>query len=292
MAVIKTYSKRKKAVEKSGAPDVYQYDVIPERLREQIVHIFNDGLGTDFRTNDDYKRWQILHDAIAREAGMSKLGNATHAYEKCRHWIRTASPEDALDMIELGATMIASGGMPKRNELIAELNYRFREHAVGYQFENRQLVRIDNQFVHAEIVRPAIARLLSDRAFETANDEFMSAHSNYREKNFKDAVVAANRAFESTLKAICTKKKWEYDRNARATDLIKVVRQHGLFPRYLDSAFDSYIAAMKSGLPGVRNNAGGHGAAPDEPDVPDYVATYAIHLSAANIVMAVDAANS
>jgi hypothetical protein len=42
-------------------------------------------------------------------------------------------------------------------------------------------------------------------------------------------------------------------------------------------------------LPGVRNHAGGHGEEPAAPPVPDYIAGYALHLSAANIVMAVAA---
>jgi hypothetical protein len=52
-----------------------------------------------------------------------------------------------------------------------------------------------------------------------------------------------------------------------------------------------YIATLKSGLPEVRNNAGGHGEAPDARPVPSYIAAYALHLSAANIVMAVQASN-
>jgi hypothetical protein len=46
---------------------------------------------------------------------------------------------------------------------------------------------------------------------------------------------------------------------------------------------------MKSGLPGIRNNSGGHGPAPSDAKVPDYIAAYAIHLSAANIVAAIEA---
>jgi hypothetical protein len=46
---------------------------------------------------------------------------------------------------------------------------------------------------------------------------------------------------------------------------------------------------LKSGLPEVRNNAGGHGTAPDALPVPAYIAAYALHLSAASIVMVVEA---
>ena len=55
------------------------------------------------------------------------------------------------------------------------------------------------------------------------------------------------------------------------------------------AGFASYVAALKTGLPEVRNNAGGHGAAPDVPPVTEYIAAYAIHLTAANIVLCVEA---
>jgi hypothetical protein len=46
---------------------------------------------------------------------------------------------------------------------------------------------------------------------------------------------------------------------------------------------------MKTGLPAVRNNAGGHGEDPGAPSVPDYLAAYAIHLTASNILLAAKA---
>ena len=42
---------------------------------------------------------------------------------------------------------------------ISELNERFREHGVGYQFENDELMRVDSQFLHADVVKPALALL-------------------------------------------------------------------------------------------------------------------------------------
>ena len=45
MSIFDTYSKRRKKVEKAGTPDVYQYDHLPEPLRVQVIHIWNDALG-------------------------------------------------------------------------------------------------------------------------------------------------------------------------------------------------------------------------------------------------------
>jgi len=164
------------------------------------------------------------------------------------------------------------------------LNGRFCEHALGYQYENGELIRVDNQYLHAEVVKPVL-RLLTERQFEKANEDFMAAHENYRHGNYKDCIVAALRAFESTLKAICSAQKWTFRPGDRASDLIKTVRANGLFPDYLGNGFDSYVAMMKTGLPDVRNNAGGHGDAPAALPVPPYIAGFALHMTATNILL-------
>jgi hypothetical protein len=55
--------------------------------------------------------------------------------------------------------------------------------------------------------------------------------------------------------------------------VIKVVRQHGILPAYLDEGLTDFISMMKTGLPKVRDNAGGHGSAPEVPDVATQLAT-------------------
>jgi uncharacterized protein DUF7014/HEPN domain-containing protein len=126
---------------------------------------------------------------------------------------------------------------------------------------------------------------LAGRGFEKANEDFLVAHRHYREGHGKDAIVAANRAFESTLKAICKLSGWPYPEGARASELVTVVRKNGLFPDHLGNGLDTYVAMMKTGLPSVRNNAGGHGSDPEAPPIPEYLPSYAIHLTAANVLL-------
>jgi AbiJ N-terminal domain 4/HEPN domain len=281
---IETYSERKRRLEKGDGPDVYSYDQIPPALRQQILHVIGDGFSLIDREVRQ-TRWYVLQNQISRAEGQKNLGGFGNQMD-CEMWLAGCTTDQVLDMVEIACNMILDDG---GDEQIDEINHYFRKHGVGYRFEGSQIIRIDSQFVHSEVVKPAIDYLTSDVAFDVANKDFMLAHEHYRDGKNKDAVVAANRAFESTLKAICTKKGWPYAKNARATDLIKIVRQHGLFPDYLDNVFDNFIAAMKSGLPGIRNNAGGHGSAPGTSEVPEYIASYAIHLSAVNIILAIEA---
>ena len=61
------------------------------------------------------------------------------------------------------------------------------------------------------------------------------------------------------MKVICDLKNWPYEKGARASDLIKVLRREGLFPEFAEQSFDQLVATLKSGLPSLRNEAGGHG---------------------------------
>lgn len=304
MSVFDIFSKRARRERNAGQPDVYKYDDIPLRLRVQIVHIWNDGLGSirDYSNNGAYNRWKVIRDIIVREKGLFELGRRGSYQDQCIDWFtNTSSTDDALDIIEVAFRAIEVFGADLNEytrqsaeivvtpeAAISELNVRFREHGVGYQFSSGILIRIDSEFVHAEVMKPALA-LLRGEPFDKANTEFLTAHQHYREQKHKDAIVAAQRAFESTLKAICTERGWKFQPGDRASELVKLVRAKNLFPEYLGNGFDTYVALLKTGLPDIRNNAGGHGEAPDAAPVPAYIAAYALHLTASNIVMLIEA---
>jgi hypothetical protein len=181
-------------------------------------------------------------------------------------------------------------GIGDPDDAIEELNIRFRQAGFGYQFEAGQIIRVDSHLLHSDVVKPALV-LLSDPRFEGAQHEFLSAHAHYRAGEYEDAIVDANRAFESTMKAICDIRGW-IPKGDRAADLIKVVRTNGLLPDYLDQSFDQLIATLRSGLPQVRNEVGGHGQGAVPRETPGYIAGYALHIAAANIVLLAEALKS
>jgi hypothetical protein len=247
MAVVNLYSKRKRALEKDGTPDTYQYDVLPPPLRVQIIHLWNDLFGP----YDAYSQnsWPYFHDTIAREKGLFQLRLHGNPRDRCVDHFSVCSTDDALDMIEFSFGEI--GSYPESlNAAIEELNHRFREHGVGYQFSSGMIIRVDSEYAHSAIIKPALA-LLSEDMFAAANEEFLKAHRHYREENYKDCVVAANRAFETILKTICRERGWAFNSGDRASELVTVVRKQGLFPSYLDKGFDTYLARNYSPLCGV-----------------------------------------
>jgi Domain of unknown function (DUF7014)/AbiJ N-terminal domain 4 len=249
----------------------------------QVRYILNDIFGPLSNV------WYGINTTLRREMGVSSLSDECADFKKdCIGAILLSKNTDNwLDIVEVCfVAMLEDKNLSKqqKEKTIEELNFRFREAGLGYQFENGQIIRVDAQLVHSEVVKPALA-LLADPRLEGAQEEFLSAHAHYRAGEYEDAIVDANRAFESTMKAICDIKDWQYPKGARAADLVKIIRRKGLLPRYLDASFDQFVAILKSGLPQVRHDAGGHGQGAKPRQTPGYIAGYALHLAAANIVL-------
>ncbi len=212
-------------------------------------------------------------------------------------YLRGVQPvEHALDLIEVSFDYIDRkarrfdhryrkryGITANADDAIEELNEWFRRAGVGYRFEQGKIIRIDSELIHSEVVKPALG-FLHQPGFDGPRDEFLKAFDHYRAGEMKDAITDANNAFESTLKAVCEQRKWSYLSGARASDLLKVVRDNGLLPNYLDKSFDQLAATLQSGLPKVRGEEGAHGQGSKPRETPDYVAAYALHLAAACIL--------
>ena len=296
MPLFDLFSYRKR-VEERTTPDVFVYDDLPQALRTQIAYIWRDAIGPYQGNTKNQEVWKQIHDIVAREHGRFNLGIGFNHEKDCISYLLDIKSVDAiLDLVELSFFAIElvggdldnyarqSRGMKvSPDEAITELNQRFRRAGVGYQYENGKILRIDSELIHSEVVRPAL-RFLQKHGFEGPRDEFMKAHGHYRAGEMKDAVTDANNAFESTLKTICEQRRWQYPKGARASDLLKVVRENGLLPSYLDNSFDQLAATLKSGLPKVRGEEGAHGQGAKPRETPDYVASYALHLAAAKIL--------
>ncbi len=293
-------------------PDVFVYDKLPEPLRVQIVHIWRRAIGGfhvvsgmefgEIIANNE--GWETIESTVAQEHGLFQLSESRNpnVFESCMAYLlNSRSVDDALDLIEVSFRYIDTVARDFRDferqrcgitlsasDAIKDINERFRRAGVGYRYESGRIVRVDSELLHAEVVRPVL-QFLNQKGFAGPRDEFLSAYDHFRAGENRDVITDANNAFESTLKAICEQRRWSYSPRARASDLLKVVRSKGLLPTYLDNSFDQLAATLKSGLPEVRNNQGAHGQGPTPKETPDYVAAYAIHLAATNILFLAEA---
>ena len=296
LAVSDLYSRRKQVAE-GNVPDVYVYGELPGELRIQVVYIWREAVGLD-----NPNGWSTIHNVVAREHGVMLLARGRDARRQCEGFLRAERAVDrVLDIIEVSFRYIeiqfprlrdyerqGLGITVTSKSAVEELNVRFRQAGVGYRFESGQIVRIDSELIHSEVVQPALG-YLQQRGFEGPRDEFLKAHGHYRAGETKEAITNANNAFESTLKAICDQRGWQYAGGATASQLVKVVKQKGLLPSYLDKSFDQLAATLQSGLPKVRDEQGAHGQGALPRKTPDYVAAYALHLAAAKILFLAEA---
>lgn len=311
------FSKRQKQHADAGKPLVYQYDKVPDALRKQVILILRRALGTQLEKQfgsmlDPHtyamNYWGYIFQVLREELGvfaLSEQGNMPD--QQVCNFLLTADRDGFLDALELSLRVVNGAartlGSTERweaqivedaDEAIDGINYRMQENRFGYVFVTSAdaIVRIDSQYIHQEAVDRAFT-LLHDAAFKGAEDEFADAHREYREGHYKDAITKALNAFESTIKTICTRRKWSFPPTATASTLIKIVFEKGL----LSSSYEGFFGALKSvleaGLPTVRNkSAASHGQGEAVVEVPPHVAGFALHLAASSIVLLVEADNA
>ncbi len=302
--IFETFARRKRQQNRNGEPEVYTYDQAPGQMRYQIREALSEGIGNYYGGHGYHQLppnansiWEQI-DRICRKELPSYLsfaqeGNLCSRFLK--YVLQVEDIDDFLSAVKIGCAGLSivrdeydgtarRGAKQKGVDAITEINGRFEQHSVGYQFENGQIIRVDSKLTHSEIIKPALV-LLTAPLFTKANEDFMTAHRHYRANEFKDCVTAANRAFESMLKAICETERWEYGKGDGAAELVTKVRSNGLFTHDFDRSFDSYVAILKAGLPGVRNKAGGHGEGLAAAAVTTGIARFAINMTATNLVL-------
>ncbi|MBA2922903.1 hypothetical protein G9Q84_08335 [Pseudomonas sp. P7] len=298
MALFDIFSKRQKKL-RGEVSDVYQYDQLPHPLRVQIVHVMCDALGRpgDFVQVDC---WRSISDALCREYGMfslptAKKGGQRRLFEEVADFLlQTDDLEQALDVVELCFRAVDTVsrnftfmGRHEANQIadkaIDELNQRFKEHAFGYQFVNGEILRVDSQLLHAEVVKPAL-RLLESKFYAGPQEEFLKAHEHYRHGNSKEALNECLKSFESLMKAICVKRGWTVSGKETASSLIKVCMENGLIPAFWQTQFTSLKSLLEAAVPTGRNNLAGHGQGAEPTVVPDYLVAYMLHMTGACLV--------
>ena len=304
MPIHDIFSKRQKRI-RGEVPDVYQYETIPNELRVQVIHIWRDAFGAPYRGNQ-YPRgslegaYDFIHETLCREYGLFRLSEDDDPNDDfgftavCNFLLATQDTEKVIDVIEVSFQYVDRYDSNIRpEEAIKELNYRFREHGVGYQYESGMIIRVDSEFIHSEVVKPAL-RMLSDPMYERANAEFLSAHEHYRAKRYEECMNDCLKACESCIKAICGTRGWTYNDGDTISPLIAIIFNNQLVPNFMNSHFTGLRklvdvrkglrTALESGVPTLRNNLSGHGDGTEEIPVPEYIAAYTLHLTASNIL--------
>ena len=187
MTIQDLYSQRNKKHQ-----DVLSYDKLTEKLKIQIEHIWNNFF---MQVGNDIKEeiWKSIHSTLCEAHGKKTLlsdsfGTKYYFSYKVEHYFdEITNIDETLDVIEIVFRCINKipklsrqvhfklDGNYKPEQAIKDLNARFLENGIGYEFHDRNIIRVDNTVLHKEIIIETL-QFLSTQTFKNANDEFLSAH--------------------------------------------------------------------------------------------------------------------
>ena len=303
MGIFEPFSMRQQRL-RGNVPDVYQCDDIPEAFRNQVIHIWEEAF---FRIECAPYIAQVVK-GLQKAYGVRALNGRPRApheraqdpySELCEFFLGESDPERVMDPVEATFQLIENLHqlIPelyyyiKRTKIkgfIEELNHRFRQNGIGYEFTNGNLIRVDSKVIHQEAVKPTLV-LLSDPLYKGPQEEFLNAHAHYRKGNFKECLNECLKAFESTMKVICDKRVWAYRKKKDTSSaLVKAVLDNGLLPTFLESQLGVVNSLLTSGVPTVRNRLAGHGQGGTPISVSRHEASYVLNLTATTILMLVE----
>lgn len=303
MPILDLFSKRQAKL-RGEVPDVFVYDRLSQELRVQIVHILRDYLGNEHEANSHgimvLGAYKLIVGSLCREYGIFKLpsakdyGEREYVPELFGFILSEMNVERVMDAVELSFRIIddhsrkwdyrhSHDADEEATAALAELNARFQHHGFGYRFEAGDIIRIDSELVHAEVVKPALTLLHAAR-FKGAEAEFHQAHEHYRHGRMKEALTDCLKSLESTMKSIAGSRKWKHDPGATAKPLIDLMFEKQLVPLFWSQHFSALRAMLESGVPTARNRLGGHGQGATIVDVPPHLVAFALHQTAAAIV--------
>jgi AbiJ N-terminal domain 4 len=320
------FSRRQKSIQDESS-EIQEYDILPETLKKQILLILKEAIGhvNEKRGIYNYERDKdiiiTVLSALREEYGELNLLSSTKipqselynpddpSDEYCYFFLYSKDTMKLIDFIELSFSelqkhddddLLKEAGIVCKSPFswsehdlievsIDKLNTRFADHKVGYQFENGQIILVNSQFIHTEVVKPAL-QVLSNPVFRGAQDEFLKAHEHYRHGRHKEALSECLKSFESTMKIICDLKGWTYNSDkSTSKNLIDICFANELIPKYWSEHFTSIRVMLVAGVPMVRNRQGGHGQGAVVVEVPAHIVAYALHMTAATIVFLVEA---
>lgn len=311
MGIIDIFSERQKSASQKQ-DDIFTYDTLPKELRVQIIFIWHETLGSleDYSSHNPsvFKTYEHIVKTLRKEHGkFQNLVDSKHRLNYQNNYLneletfflKETNIDRALDAVEITFSIIDTYTRDSRylfrhdadhiaTDAIEELNNRFKRHKVGYRYESGQIIKIDSTFTHQEMIKPTL-KLLQDPAFAGAEDEFLKAHDYYRKNDPKGCISECLKAFESTMKSICDEKGWAYPPSATASKLIDICFDNKLIPTFWQSYFSGIRTTLESGVPTGRNRTSGHGQGQKILEVPAYMASSIINMTATGILLLVGA---
>ena len=293
------FFRRKKKLE-GKEKDYYSYK-ISEETRWRIIHIVFENLLSGNELGN-------LLQKLAKEFGRPTISSEILDNNKIQDFILNSPEEELLTSIEL---LIALKNQDilnrdyynrhtpaqKMQDFILQINKAFKLGKIGYEIVpvgledlHYIIVPIDSKYLYTETIKRTLT-LLHDVEFKGSLQEFESALDEYRNERYDNVILKANKAFESTLKAVLTKKNMSFDeKKDKISALISKLFDS---PQFIDPSlkdtFDKVKIILKSGLPTIRNQPGvAHGQGLEPKNIEKSYAEFALHLAGTYTVFLIE----
>lgn len=249
--------------------------------------------------------WQYILGAISHEFGFSPNVNYYQDHRDAfGEWFleQTRPMVEILTAIEMAfrvlrdihnfATQTKPQLLPALTiaQAVDDINVRFNQHHEDYFLDSDSLLirSVDSQYMNAEVITPVLT-LIRQHGFESVEQDFNTALEHHRHNRQEEAISRAANAFENVLKQICDERGWARRPNDTAKDLIAIVLSNNLLPPWMNEQLTQLRILLESGTPTTRNKLSGHASGPVLRRVPPYMAAYALHTAAANILLLIEA---
>lgn len=184
-------------------------------------------------------------------------------------YFKEGYPSNVLEVVEQFYDEL---GEENRRQFEKTINEAMLAFGCPWLLSNGTFFCVDSEFF-AELLE-GVRRQFRQHGFEGAQDELREAQEALSDNRHKDAIHAALKSYESTLKAIVG------SGTGTASDLLAQFREGYLDDIPEDRAKAISTAVLKA-LPVLRNELAGHGQGNAVVTVPKPYATLAVHLAAA-----------
>lgn len=168
------------------------------------------------------------------------------------------------------------------------LNAHLADNNVPWLLCDGRMIKIDAKQFELDMKAKALERLnilkSSEPEFQSAFDELMRSCESYEKSEYADAILYAEKSYESTLKVICNVAKGNADQLCQnyTTNILGSGLPHQM-------KAEGFKEKVMMSLPYIRNNTtAGHGAGSNTAAIPKPMANLAINLSAALITFLVE----
>lgn len=276
-----------------------EFDILPNELRIQLVYIWEQFFSQRYFPKEisdgcTKELVKILMKEHALESWPQTLQRSTNIHKIGIYFKKLENVEKCIDVVEIILTLIENSqnlitslGYPynldyNSNEVINEINDRFKLHGIGYQYLNFKILRLDSIILNSQLVEKTFT-LLNSEKYKNVNTEFLTAHDHFRHKRNSDCVVWCLKSFESTIKIIANENNWTFKENLTARPLIQLLFNNNFFPKHTDQLIINFKTFLENSISLIRNKKGGHGAGNEVNIVPDSITQYMLYITGASI---------